>query len=106
MLPEFCFGRKAPIFALQKPAKLAVTFRKASQKQIPAKAGRVWEITASSGTSKNQYSINVQFCIVGLFLVSDFCALLIFTDLTKNHVGGILKKKGVPDSIGRLHIKR
>ena len=26
-----------------------------------------------------------------------------FTDLTKKHVGGILERKGVPDSIGRLH---
>ena len=73
LLPEFCFGRKSPIFALQKPAKLAVTYCKASQKQIPAKAGRVWELTAiESGTSKNQYSTYISFCIVGLFLVSDF----------------------------------
>ena len=36
-----------------------------------------------------------------LFL--DFYAILIFTDLTKNCIGGILKKEEVPDSVGRLH---
>ena len=41
------------------------------------KACRVWELTASSGISINQYSINVLFCIVELFLVSDFCSILI-----------------------------
>ena len=30
-----------------------------------------------SGTSKNQYIIDISFCIVGLFLVSDFYAVLI-----------------------------
>ena len=29
--------------------------------------------------------------------------MLIFIDLTKKLVGGILKKEGVPDSVGRLH---
>ena len=31
-----------------------------------------------------------------------FCAILIFTDLTKKDVGGILKEMEVPDSVGRL----
>ena len=33
-----------------------------------------------------------------------FCAILIFIDLTKKLVGGILKKEEMPDSVGRLHI--
>ena len=37
--------------------------RKASQNWIPAIAGRVWELTASSGTSKNYYNIYILFCI-------------------------------------------
>ena len=32
-----------------------------------------------------------------------FCAILIFIDLTKKLVGGILKKEEIPDSVGRLH---
>ena len=34
----------------------------------------------------------------------DFYAILIFIDLTKNCIGGILRKEEVPDSVGRLHI--
>ena len=32
-----------------------------------------------------------------------FCAILIFIDLTKKLVGGILKEMEMPDSVGRLH---
>ena len=32
-----------------------------------------------------------------------FCAILIFIDLTKKQVGGIFKRKEMPDSVGRLH---
>ena len=33
-----------------------------------------------------------------------FCAILIFIDLTKMQVSGILKEMEMPDSVGRLHI--
>ena len=32
-----------------------------------------------------------------------FCAILIFYNLTKKRLGGILKEMEMPDSVGRLH---
>ena len=64
-------------------AKL-IANEKISYKVIPQSLPKIkfWQNQLSlgaaaieSGTSKNQYSINVSFCIVGLFLPSDFYAV-------------------------------
>ena len=80
-------------FCFAKNSKTRSYVIKASQNWIPAIAGRIWELTASSGISKNHYSIYLLFCIgycseAFEFFYSEWIAI----DLTKMHVGGILKK--------------